>query len=375
MNSKINKTPHSGSTISNSGSCSFSVMGKRSKTDWAGIGIGDAFKQNLDYSLRMPAQRLFYTACRKIQIAAMRMAGSSVEGADPFKAKPQLAPCYTTYPATLAACAAIGLTGFLEFNATASLKLLSTHYGDYLENPAFYDHVSADPDIYKQLVAEVAGIVQNRLILEDLSRSPEMSAIEIYRLFSASQQNFRFESLPEILNAVILYGDILPDWKHQSLHPLTRDILADLDLVCPPYFNRLSTENPAFFLAIGHEWIADISIHLAKYLPVGSDEEKQSDPWPLTEKPECEEKKSKGSCKFGRRSSQANSSIFDPLDGPNPPALFDTSNAVDQTASSLLSGFAENPPADGSSVESKQTQTAMEAIMRFKAALDQAGAQ
>ena len=40
---------------------------RRNKTDWAGTTRGDAFSENLPYSLRLQAQSLFYRDCSKAQ--------------------------------------------------------------------------------------------------------------------------------------------------------------------------------------------------------------------------------------------------------------------------------------------------------------------
>ncbi len=92
---------------------------------------------------------------------------------------------------------------------------------EYLENPAKHDDVCVDEETYKTVAKTVTEKVQTRLLLADLARFKEISTVEVYRLFGASQQDLRFESVPEILEAVILYGDILPDWKDLNLHDVT----------------------------------------------------------------------------------------------------------------------------------------------------------
>ncbi|MBN1567789.1 MAG: hypothetical protein JXA73_08065 [Acidobacteria bacterium] len=355
--------------LSDSGIHSCFIRNRRCKSDWAGIGVGDAFKQNLDYSLRMPAQRLFFGACRKTQAAAAIMAGFTVDAGYRFKAKPQLAPCYTTYPATLAAYAAIGLTGFLEFAAAASSKALGSHVTDLMKGPALAPFASVDPKIFRPFQSMVIQVVQTRLILEDLSRAPDMSLIEIYRLFSASQQGFRFESLSEILCAAILYGDILPAWKHQVLHPLTRCLLTDLDDISQPYFERLSTAKLESLLEIGSEWVMEISAGLVKYLPderEGKGERSEEDKISATDTRDVQRPH-----KFGRRNVHVSGSLVDPLDGPNPPALFDTTSTAEQAALALVSDLHKSGPENGDSEETGQAQAALEAAMNFATILKQ----
>ena len=45
---------------------------RRSKADWAGVGLGDAYKHNLEYYLRRSAQRAFY---RLVKLRQRQIAG------------------------------------------------------------------------------------------------------------------------------------------------------------------------------------------------------------------------------------------------------------------------------------------------------------
>jgi len=47
---------------------SYEYRKRRTKSDWAGISIGDAFKRNTDYHIRLQAQREFYQMVKKIQL-------------------------------------------------------------------------------------------------------------------------------------------------------------------------------------------------------------------------------------------------------------------------------------------------------------------
>ena len=224
---------------------------RRSKTDWAGVGPGDAFKNNLEYHVRMPAQRQFYQLVHKVQKAVSEHTGAAPEAYEP-KVKPQLSPLMTSYPSTLAAHAAIGHTAFLEFEARVPEKILFTHLAKYLDNPAEHDDIKADPDSYREMAKIVTKQVQVRLLLEDLSRYPFGTSVEIYRLFSASQQKTKFRSVSEMLRAVILYGDILPDWQDQELHPMTRIMLGDLTRTCNPFFDQLPHTPSHRLVHLGH---------------------------------------------------------------------------------------------------------------------------
>ncbi|MGA1871945.1 MAG: hypothetical protein ACMUJM_25800 [bacterium] len=309
----------------------------RSKSDWAGISIGDAFKSNIEYYLRLQAQREFYQMVKKTQLALARQAGCIDPG--PPRIKPQLSPLYTHYPSILSAYAAIGLSGYLEFEARVNERLLLRHLAGYLQNPAIYDKVKIEPNVYKQMAMIVARNVQTRLLLEDLSRVPDATSIELYRLFSASQQSIKFSSVPEIIKAVILYGDIIPDWQKQKLHPLTLSILKDINAVCIPFFDRLPyTKEYKMIMSLGTEWVRSVCICLAKYLPEPeiNNEQKPSQDLKTQGTPTGDSAKDKKYGFKGPSEQQVLQDIISPLNGPHPPSLFDNMNAAIRALNNML---------------------------------------
>jgi hypothetical protein len=309
---------------------------RRSKTDWAGIGLGDAFKSNLEYYLKMPAQRLFYQTVRKVQQAVAEHIGGA-DGDGP-KVKPQLSPYYTNYPATLAAHAALGLTAYLEFKARVPEKIVLTHLAEYLKNPAEQDDVLVDPQSYAALAKIVAEQVQVRLLLEDLGRCPFGAAVEIYRLFSASQQSVRFRTVPEMVRAVILYGDVLPDWRSRELHPLTRHLLGDLTRTCNPYFDKLPQTPSPRLVQVGADWVRAVCLTLAPYLP--EPEAKAEEAAPGLETGDA------GGHRFQReRGRRQPGERLAPLDGPHTPRLFDPPGP-EQAVKSLVGGEKQGKAAE-----------------------------
>jgi hypothetical protein len=240
---------------------------RRSKTDWAGISRNDAYKLNLDWDYRLQAQRLFYQACKQAQLAVARQVNSGLDSSYSPKVKPQISAAYTSYPASLAVPACIGQTAFLEYQQWMKEKILITCLTDYLKDPAGCDEVRADPEAYRHLAQTVAEIVQTRLLLESLSRLPPAATVETARLYLASQQTLRFESLPEILRAVILFGDVLPEWRDRLLHPLTISILKEATEVSAPYQARLRHTKSHQLLDEGVSWVKTLSRRLATYLP------------------------------------------------------------------------------------------------------------
>jgi len=348
------------------GGYSYVSYKRRSKVDWAGVGVGDAFKANLDYTVRMPAQRLFFRAAKAGQAIAARLAGVSVAPGFAPKTKPQIGPFYTNYPSSIAAYGAIGLTAFLEYEEQASQSILLAYLAEYLANPAKQDEVSVDPEIYKRLAEHVTRTVQTRLILEDLAREPRLSSIEIYRLFSAAQQTLRWSTLPEILNAVILFGDLLPDSRRMALHPMTRAICEDIQVVSSLYFAELPVVKSREMVALGVAWVRAVCKRLAKYLPPAAEEE--AAPAAGIGEPQ----------RFSRKNSIfPPNDAFPPLDGPQPPTLFDPPSLAEQVEQML--GCPKAKPGNGkNSQQAAQTtlqETVAKALTNLSNLLAQAGGQ
>jgi len=259
--------------ISTTCSSGYGNRGYRSKSEWAGISLSDAFKHNLDYFIRLPAQNLFYRRAKAIQFAAASHAGAEMILGYVPDVKPQLGPCYTSYPGGQAAYAALGLTAYLEFQSQASEKILVIPLEEYLNNPAAADDVRVDSRSYRRLAEMVTMTVQRRLLVMDLAGHPELGCIEMYRLFLASQLDTRLHTLKGMLNATILLGDLLPPWSDFELHPLTRTILEKITEINQPYIAEPPSADPDELIQYGEAWVRSTCMSLVDHLPApeGSD--------------------------------------------------------------------------------------------------------
>jgi hypothetical protein len=228
---------------------------RKKKTDWAGVGPADAYRPDLDYYLRIPALIMANKLFRRIQNNAAYLAGESQKREYSPMVKPQLAPCYSTYPSSLSIHAAIGMTGFLEFQQRTSTGSLETLMTDYLDDPAESDQMEVHKKSYKKMAHFICEKIQNRLLLEDLSRNKAMRNVEFYRLFTASQHNLQFRSVQDILDAAILFGDITPDWQELDLHPLTLALLEKIELICTPFLDLLPTTKREDLTELGNNWV------------------------------------------------------------------------------------------------------------------------
>ena len=313
---------------------------RRTKTDWLGVSMGESFKQNVDYWVRLAARRLFYAAARRIQRRAAEHAGDLAgEGAFEAKARPQLSPFHTTYPPALAGPAAVGHTGFLEYRARVQARSLAHSLSGYLQNPAAVDEVAADPVAYKKLAGIVVDIVHTRLLLEDLRRLDGMAFLEYYRLFLASQHRLRYRSVPRIVRAVVLAGDVLPEDDGRERHPLTAAVLEAVRRSSFPYLRRLPETQASRLLALGQEWARVLCRCLAPFLPEAGEK-------PATQRlpPGLREAlRQQAQHRFGpqQRTPPPAPDEIPPLEGPRPPSLFDSENTAQDLAEALKQAAAD----------------------------------
>jgi hypothetical protein len=235
---------------------------------WVANDIGNAFKRSAPTRIRLAAQREFYDEVRRVQWTVARASGVTRAEFRP-RTKAQLGPCYVTgYPsARVAAYAACGHTGFLELKAWTPHRALPPRLTAY--TAAMLD--GADPrfdaDGFKHLVGLVADAVENRILVEELSRMPELRAVEVFRLFAASQQTLRFDTVAEIVDAVVLYGDVQPHWDRLALHPMTAMVLADLTKSSRPFLPVISAVAPDGLFDLGEAWVKALCKTMLPYLP------------------------------------------------------------------------------------------------------------
>jgi hypothetical protein len=340
----------------------------RSKTDWSGIGIGDAFKRNLDYYLRLSAQKMFYRVMKKAQMKVAKITGGSSDTEMQPLIKPQISPCYSTYPSVLASYAAIGLTAFLEFKARMKQNILFTYMKSYLDNPAEADSVNVDPEVYKKISSVVTKWVETRLLIEDLSRYNSLASVEIYRLFCTSQETLKFSSLPEIIRAVILYGDLLPDWDEVDIHPTTMSILKNLSDKCSSYFQEINTLKGEHFMPLGERWIRSICKALAPYLPPPEDKEDDVKNNETGKEPEYGEQINRFS-----HEKKCDTKRIAPLDGPNTPYLLEPENETQRILNTVMrQGLHES---NRSANKDNTVSEADQALLDFAKAVENAGGQ
>ena len=347
--------------------------GRRSKNDWAPTSLGDAYKPGVDYNYRLLAQRKLSAAFKKAQSAVARLTGTVSAATRLPRVKPQISPLFTDYPSTLAAHAAIGLTAFLELQERTKTSALQVHLADYLKNPAALDRVAVDPQVYRHVANTVVQAVQVRLSLEDLSRcefEPMLrSAVELYRLFAASQEDLGFGSVTEIVRGVLLYGDVLPSAELLDLHPMTLDIIGALQRVSGPFFGELPKARSAELIDLGARWTRSISQCLARYLPPPSESVGRDAP------PSTGTDAAAAGYGFQRSAAtEAGPPRIAPLEGRRPPSL-DLPQSPSQAVAVALGGRAATPEPGPSSAGSEEMKRLKDVLAGFEQAVTGAAGQ
>jgi hypothetical protein len=288
---------------------------RRNKQNWAGRSLSDAFNPRLYYYERLAGETLFFDMAKQIQKNAARLAGAMVNETFQAQAKPQLAAFYTTFPRQPAAYAALGHTGFLEFQARAGGNLLVGRLGELEVNTK-----GCDPAAFQRAAQIVAETVQTRLLMDEARKGKGLGAIEVYRIFLANQQEMHARTLREILDRVILYGDVLLV-ERDSLHAVTAEILDAVARASRPYLESAPAMANVRF---GLDWINAVCQALAPFVPLKQAAEPAAD----AAAPGLPARRLGTAADLAAAASKAGSGQrFEPLNAPCPPLLDDLKSA------------------------------------------------
>lgn len=347
----------------------------RGKHVWAGPSHADAFRHQLDYYPRLQGQRLFNDGVREIQKEVAKQIG----GLDPDTVSPrvkaQLAPCYTTFPLTLAVPAAWGLTAFLEYKAWVEQPALFGRLEAYFnERKQLLEAVIHGP-AYEIMTRKTCEWVDTRLLILDMERSPRLNVVETYRLFSAAQEPLRFRSLEEILRVAILYGELLPALETFDPHPLASRMLEDLLAVNRQFVKDLRGLSGFELVEWGEVWAREVCELMEGYLPPPQSSQKN------------------GGLQLGSKNSggagadpdtlglaEPGSASFDrtripPLEGKFPPVVGEFQDVAEHIVAAMTS---EEPTGPGSDLEQSGQARESEAakiLEAFSGAVTKAGGQ
>lgn len=293
----------------------------RPKEEWAGISLTRAYDTSTAWPYRREAQMRFNARVRRMQCAVRRFRGLAESPEREFDVKPQLAAFYTSYPSP--ATAAIAHTGFLELKSLT--KALRESLQETCEEQALVRYPECAQKPLKAVVAQVATALAHRTMLEEAGRAEGLACLQHYRLFQASQNGLRFRRVEEIIEAVVLFGDILPPVESMDLDPIAARILARLSEASGIYYEMVPRESMAKLPGLFTQWAIDLVDALAPMLPVKENEQPAAAAPQSALSSETDEAGEGAGADFRYNESAPpqprQPSQLPPLDKPQPPAL------------------------------------------------------
>ena len=313
-----------------------SAYGSRDKKSWRPVIAADMFNPNLSYAKSRQAKTLMNKSIKAAQAQAALAAGKPEAAKGKFSVSPQLAMGYCGLPLQIGAQAAIGHTAMLEYQALTDPRCgLRDHLAQYLENPALFEPVlEIDEQVYKQIAERLVKIVNHRILLEDLQRHEQLGAVEFHRFALASVRTWQFRSLPEIVEAVVMFGDLLPDWRDLgAIHPGTMDLLRAVERASDEYLARLSATPGHELTGLGKAWFRSIMRGLRPFLYMFRPVAAVPSAGPMMTPPSA---KSAPCSEPGRDLDN-----IAPLKEPFAPSLLDPPDPVTQKAMEKMSGSSE----------------------------------
>lgn len=238
------------------------------KRTWRSSGINSAFKSYLPYHYRIPALQRFYKIVENSVKLVYKLAKVPFEVNDTRKVKAQLSICYSNYPSVIAVQAASGHTVWIQWK-----KLNNKSNHPYIlpqETLNAIEEQDIDIKSFENLFQQCAKSVHERMISEELKRSG-LEQVEAYRIFLTNYSRLKMESLPEIINTVVMFGDLLPEIKKLKLHYVTQKICDIIIKICYGYFDKTKNADLSNLNEIGNKWATEMAFTLRFYLPKEQD--------------------------------------------------------------------------------------------------------
>ncbi len=300
----------------------------RPKEEWGGISVARCHDPNTPWVYRCQGQMILNAIIRVGQNAIRRLRGDEGQQDRPFAVKPQLSALYTSYPNP--ALVAAGHTFALELKASSSgfAELLDATLGEeivdlYSEN---------DPAAIRTVLGYIISALGNRAVVEEAARHSELRPVEHYRLFQASQSSLLRPRLSDVIDMVVLFGDVLPPIDAMPVHPMTSHILTGLAKCSRPYFDVLAATPPDEFTDLFSNWALDLLDTLAPTLPARV-REGDAPKGGYPNEPQSPPPGTPGDFKYGNDGPAPDSGreeFIPPLNTPQPPTL-SVQNGRDKT--------------------------------------------
>lgn len=242
---------------------------------WLGLSLADAFRPGQRPGVLVAARRLFITQYERARLVALHAMGCFAYPPHTPFVPLQTAPCHSNWPEEASPQAAIGLTCYLE----------SRHLTDYLILQSLARRKSLnelkaaselDGEAIEEIVIMVARSIESRLLTAILTRRRALAALSCYRVFIAAQQDLRLSTLKEIVEAAVLYGDLLPPMEQMRMHPVTRSLIAQLLLHSAPYLTGLDDLDEDTMKEFGVDWTYALCRVIVPYISLPKEPQSRS---------------------------------------------------------------------------------------------------
>ncbi|MCK5794503.1 MAG: hypothetical protein KAH12_07340, partial [Anaerolineales bacterium] len=289
-----------------------------SKDEWAGISPERAYSENVPWSFKRQAQIKYLAMLKENRHALINHTAYEMTADGKWRAEPQISAFYSGFP--WPARASVGHTAFTE--ASYLKQSIVEEIRIYLCNGEKAKACQLDIRAYLVAAFVTAESLGNRVMFDELGVHTDLVNVEFYRLFQAAHNTLRFPQLSDVINGVVLLGDILPEPRFLNLHPLTEKIMTSLIDASQQWWKKIEKQSSSpDNLGVYLKWGDTIMRALEEYLPQRrnekSDKEKQQqDSKPEQENQECEQEH----LTTGRKQPEIQDHI-PPLSIPQPPRL------------------------------------------------------
>ena len=336
----------------------------RRKEEWSSPSLLRAFDENTPWSIKQVAMRRFEAVLAKVRRRTLKYMGTS-KGIEDSRVKPQLAAAYTHHP--VGPQAAIGHTAFLEIVAELKQMMEGLARGLLREEVAM--RLGLRLDTYALTCQQVAQALVNRQVLYEASGRPSMACIELYRLFQASVHKMEFRLLSDLIDAVVIFGDVLPDYRELHVHAMTRQLLGAMTQASQPHWSKLDSAPAEELNELFAAWGRDLIEALTPFLPREKEETGETGSAPATGNPDSGEAQEGPKYRYGSDEKEAGapSGRISPLDEPQVPRIADKSKAAQLIPELLERVLSEtnqknNPDKEEAAGQNKELSDAMQAL-------------
>jgi hypothetical protein len=239
---------------------------------WGGPSPERSFSQDVSWTFKRQGQIKYYAMLKETRVAFAKHISGECTVNKKWRIEPQISAFYTSFP--WPSRASVGHTVFLE--AREIRKTISETIRKHLNDSTIERGRGLHKASYLQATSLVAEALANRGMFDTFEQHSDLGHVEFYRLFQAAQNTLSFRRLSDIIYAVVLLGDVLPDSQHLQLHPMTAMIMGDLTRASRRYWcgSNISKDNG---IRLYLRWGIALMTALCRFLPRENSQEQPPD--------------------------------------------------------------------------------------------------